>query len=307
MNTGATPKDFFLHLLGIITLYMSIVSIITVLFQYVNVLFPDITSYDQYSVLQNIKWASAMLIIVFPVYVGISWLILKDIVKDPLKSELRVRRWLSHLTLFIAALTIIIDLITLVYFFLDGDLTARFIVKVLVILAVAGAIFGYYLWDVRRTVFSVNARQIGIGALAGAIVLISIMAGFIVVGSPASQRRMKLDDLRLSSLQSLQFEITEHWRNNRSLPKTLDSLNDPLRGFVVPVDPETGASFEYVVKDALSFELCAMFSTDSSQRLNVASKPYPMNGYSNDYYWNHPVGRTCFLRTVDPKDFPQKM
>jgi len=41
-------------------------------------------------------------------------------------------------------------MITLVYNVLGGELTVRFVLKVLVAAAIAGSIFGWYLVDLRR-------------------------------------------------------------------------------------------------------------------------------------------------------------
>ena len=54
------------------------------------------------------------------------------------------------MTLFLAATVLIGDLITLVYNLLGGELSLRFVLKVLVVGTIAGAIFGYYLRDLRR-------------------------------------------------------------------------------------------------------------------------------------------------------------
>ena len=72
------------------------------------------------------------------------------IARDPIKRLSPIRRWLTYLTLFIAASILIGDLTTLVYNLLGGELTIRFILKVLVVGAIAGTVFGYYLGDVRR-------------------------------------------------------------------------------------------------------------------------------------------------------------
>jgi uncharacterized membrane protein YraQ (UPF0718 family) len=61
-----------------------------------------------------------------------------------------VRRWLTYLTLFLASTALVCDTITLVYHLLGGEITLRFLLKVLVVAAIAGAIFGYYLSDLRR-------------------------------------------------------------------------------------------------------------------------------------------------------------
>ena len=42
------------------------------------------------------------------------------------------------------------DLITLVYNVLGGELTVRFVLKVITVAAIASTVFGYYLWDLRR-------------------------------------------------------------------------------------------------------------------------------------------------------------
>ena len=61
-----------------------------------------------------------------------------------------MRRWLTYLTLFLAAVVLVGDMITLVYNVLGGELTVRFVLKVLVAALIAGSIFGWYLVDLRR-------------------------------------------------------------------------------------------------------------------------------------------------------------
>jgi hypothetical protein len=68
---------------------------------------------------------------------------------DPSKRSSRIRRQLTYLTLFIASCLLIGDVTTLIYSFLGGELTMRFVLKVLTIAAIAGTAFWYYLNDVR--------------------------------------------------------------------------------------------------------------------------------------------------------------
>ena len=49
----------------------------------------------------------------------------------------------------VAASVIVGDGITLVYNVLNGELTARFVLKALVVAAIAGTAFGYYTWSTR--------------------------------------------------------------------------------------------------------------------------------------------------------------
>ena len=126
------------------------VLLITLLFQYINVWFPDPLDYYYQGILNSIRWSSASLLVMFPVYILMGWLIQREFAADPSHREIGVRKWLVYLTLFAAAVTIIIDVITLVYNFLGGELTMRFFLKILVVLLVAAAVFGYYFLDLRR-------------------------------------------------------------------------------------------------------------------------------------------------------------
>lgn len=146
-----SPKDVFLHLLAIITLYVSAGSFVTLLFQFVNILFPDaLNSYEYTGAISTMRRSISALVIIFPVYVLTSWYLGRSYQKNPLKRNLRIRKWLIYFTLFAASLIIIGDLVTLIYNLLNGDLTVRFLLKILAVLLVSGSVFGYYFWDVRK-------------------------------------------------------------------------------------------------------------------------------------------------------------
>ena len=96
------------------------------------------------------RWSIASVIIAFPVFVFVARHLSKELARNPVKRLSAVRRWLTYLTLFIAAGVLIGDMIALVNNLLGGELTVRFVLKVLVAALIAGTIFGYYLWDLRR-------------------------------------------------------------------------------------------------------------------------------------------------------------
>ena len=146
------PKDFFVFIGAMVALYASAVSLLNLLFEIINASFPDALhfSYDNFS--SGMRWSIASLIIVFPLYLFLSRFINKDLVGNPQKKNLGIRKWLTYLTLFVAGVTIITDLIILINTFLGGEITARFAFKVLAVLVVAGAAFTYYLYDLRRDI-----------------------------------------------------------------------------------------------------------------------------------------------------------
>ena len=71
------------------------------------------------------------------------WFLLKEVRRFPEKAKSGVRRWLTSLTLFVAAVTILGNAITVVYYLVEGELSVRFLLKVAVLFAVAGTIFVY--------------------------------------------------------------------------------------------------------------------------------------------------------------------
>lgn len=147
-----SAREAFMYLVLFLTLYISSIAIGTLLFQYINIWLPDLALGVYYydGVNSTIRSATASLIITFPLFLYITWLLKKAIKRDPEKRSSKVRKWLTYITLFVAAGVIIGDLITLVTNLLAGDLTLRFILKVLTVFVIAATIFGYYLWDLRQ-------------------------------------------------------------------------------------------------------------------------------------------------------------
>jgi Domain of unknown function (DUF5671) len=294
MNAHSTPKDVFFHLLATITLYMSVYAVIALLFACINVAYPDALSYYYTGELDMIRFSVAMLVVAFPVYMLMTWLINRDIAAQPDKAELGARKWLTYLTVFLSALMIIIDVITLVYNFLNGELSVRFYLKVLVVLIVGAAVFGYYLVDLKRSGAFERKRTRGIAIAAVIGMIASIVVSFVVGGSPWYQRQVRFDEQRVYDLQNIQSQVINHWSQKGELPKTQDELTDSISGFKAPTDPETGKAYEYSVKNDLSFTLCAEFKT-ATPEASVA----PV--YGREENWMHKAERTCFDRTIDPE------
>ena len=74
----------------------------------------------------------------------------KALAKSPLMRLSPERRWLTYLTLAIAAGVLAGDSINLVYNVLSGEVTFRFLLKALTIGGISGTVYFYYLSDLRR-------------------------------------------------------------------------------------------------------------------------------------------------------------
>lgn len=307
-NVKTEPKDVFLHLLAIIALYASATAFLIMLFQYINILIPDLLQRDYYqlqSYYSSIRWSIALLIVIFPVYVWAGYYLNKIYSREPEKRNLRIRKWLLNFTVFVAALIIIGDLVSLIYNFLGGDITARFVLKIAAVFFVAASVFYYYFWELRSWAkISDMAKKIFIYAVI-AIVAISVIAGFFIVGSPQKERSRRFDDQRVSDLQIIQGQIIYYWQNKEKLPAKLDDLKDPISGFNPGKDPETGADYAYNVKGNLEFSLCTTFNLPSLETgkssIELPTYPPQYRPSGGDSNWNHGEGYVCFERTIDPE------
>ncbi len=146
-----SAREAFLYLLLFTTLYLSCYHLGSLLFDLINRAYPDPTerSMQQY-LADSIRWSIACLVIAFPVFIFLANYIGKGVARNPIKRLSLIRRWLTYLTLFVAASALIGDLTTLVHSVLAGELTVRISLKVLVVLIIAVAVFGYYLTDLRK-------------------------------------------------------------------------------------------------------------------------------------------------------------
>ena len=296
----SSAKEVFLHLLAIFTLYGSATSFLVLLFQYINFLVPDVLSYEvgyARPFLGPLRFGLSTLIVVYPVFIAVSWFLNKSYFQNAANRELRLRKWLIYFTLFVAAIVMIGDLVTTVNTFLSGGLTSRFILKALSVLLVAGLIFGYYLYDVRRIQPSKKVRRF-VYIISG-VIAATIIGGFFLVGSPKEERLFQFDQQRVSDLQNIQSQIINYWQRKVRLPETLNNLKDDIAGFQIPVDPQTGASYEYSVNGPESFELCATFNRPSPTQ--VKSPSIPMELGQN---WDYKEGRICFERIIDKDLYP---
>lgn len=293
---------------AILSLYGGVVAFIALVFDYINYTFPDNVLKNNFvDPYQNgVSYEMASLIVLVPVFLILMRVIRRAIMSDPSRSEVWVRRWGLFLTVFLAGATIAVDLIVLLTAFLNGeDMTLRFLLKVSVVLLVAAAGFMHFLadlwgyWDKKPH----YARYINWAT--GLLVVLTIAAGFLIIGSPASQRAYRIDQQRVSDLSSIQsYIVYSYYQPKQKLPVSLDEINNPIQGFSVPTDPKTGQPYGYRITNAPgampSFELCATFETQSPGTDQSYSEPVGRHmGMSEN--WKHGVGQTCFERSIDPE------
>ena len=123
---------------------------------------------------------------------------------------------------------------------------------------------------------------------ATTLVVGSIIAGVILVGSPAEGRLQQLDSARIEDFRGIVTAMDSYWDREERLAISLDELAEDPRTQVNTIDPGSAQSYEYRALDEDTYELCATFDRES---LAPARR--------NSDFWSHRVGRQCFELDVD--------
>ena len=290
-------KDFFINLGAIVALYTTVVSLVNLLFRVINTAYPKINN-GYFGFAWNsgsISWPVAAIIVFFPIFILLMWLLERDYRVFPDKQYAGVHKWFSYITLFVFGIVLAGDLLTVLYYFIDGrELTTGFFLKVLVLLVIAGGLFSYYLYDVMGRLTG-NVRKI-YRVVAVIIVVGSIIWGFNIIGSPRTQQLLKYDQQKADELQQIDNEITYFYQDKGYLPQSLAELSQGSYKGPERMDPQTKRPYEYMKTNDVTYLLCAEFNKESDDK-NTESY-YNYYGYQ-DTNWTHPAGRYCFTKTID--------
>jgi len=301
-TTKMTPKDFFLHLGVVVALYVSVVALITFVFAMLNLALPDALEYYQFeSARSSLSWSLSIFIIVYPVFLYLLFVTSRYLADNVEKVTVGIRKWFIYLTIFVTAVTMVVDGIVLLTTFLQGEqLTLRFVLKVLTIIVVALTVFWFSVKELQGTFITEIKTLKKTTLITSAVLLVLLVLGFMQTGSP-QQARYQVEDIeRVANLTMIQNEVVEYWRTTGALPVSLEVLNDPIRYVEIPVDSVTGEEYGYAVLSENVFELCATFATNSSMQSLDDSLKRPSTFSGIDTYFEHTEGRVCFERTIDP-------
>jgi type II secretory pathway pseudopilin PulG len=301
-STAEVAVNFFSYVL------LSIVAtaLVTMLYQVINHFFPDplIISYSSGVSLEAIRYGIATLVIVFPLYFLALRFWLRRYRADESRVESRLTKWLAYLALLVSAGIIVGDLITALFFYLGGEISARFFLKVIVLLVIAGAIFSLYFLERRLVQYRKAVAPKTFYAFAGLglfLAVVSIILGFVVSGSPSTSRETALDDQRESDLRSISNCVGSYASNSKRLPTSLADLG---KGYAYCTenlsDPVTGAEYGYrvVVPSRTSgaviegvFELCATFTAPGNGSNSAVYQ-------AKDKWSEHAAGKSCDEETI---------
>ncbi len=134
-------------------------------------------------------------------------------------------------------------------------------------------------------------------APAGWLLVLCVTAAIItafvtIVGSPAEARRKNADEQRSGALVSIAQRVHEYYAAHHQLPANLGALS--LRP-EDKKDPVSNAPYEYRQASKNTFQLCAVFETDTTKSNPTSYSPYSYYGDAeSDSLGRHARGRVCF-------------
>ena len=290
-------KDAFLYLFSFATLATWTFALGSICFIFIDYWIKDPLAYPDYrSLSYEISIGLACLIVTFPLYLFVMRVIVSGTRRSPEKRDSPVRKWLTYLMLFIAASCIIGDLITVLTYYLRGEVTGRFLADATVVLAISGGVFWYYLGflrEARKETPTEGNRDFAAAVVASLAILAIVVLGFYKTRSPMTQRLLHADRKRASMINQLASEIHKQVTDGKlPLPSSLTDVQKQEY-----VDPATGQALEYSATSPTRYSICATFvlpaEDEVQQKLRFA-------------FWAHPAGRKCFdFDTHAPiPDFP---
>ena len=301
-DTGGAREAFF-HLLIFGFLYTTLISLIFLFFTYIHRLFPDIAiegTRKRDWELESIRRSMAAIIVSFPLLLWMQKNVIKEMLEHPERVVSGIRRWLTYLTLLVASAAVVGTMITLVFYLLEGELSVRFLLKVLVILYLSASTFAYFFISLKLEPKEKEAKKMRrlFLILSSATVVIALVWGAFIIGSPMQERSRKFDERRVEDLKAISGEVYQivfggmpydaERSQMKSLPETLGVVSSEARQRRINMhDPVTGEMYKYEVRDSKNFRLCAVFDGAVT--------------YNYDVFWEHPAGNHCYDFNVDDR------
>jgi hypothetical protein len=281
---------------ALISLYISITFFLSLIFGLINLWFPlDLTySYEITSSQDQIRLGIAMVAIFFPAFFLATRIAQQMRRRQQVLESSLIVRIIMYLSLLIGVLTILGTTATTFYTFLSGELTIRFITKVLALVLVTGSALLYFTLDLRHYWLTHERRSWIFGGLVAITVLGTIVVAITQIETPKQTQARELDERQVMALSTIEYWVFEHYASYGRYPETLRSI-EMQYSVEIETTIEDRAPIEYRTSDQ-GFALCAEFATASQDRQPrpVAETPQ----FTNAGNWNHPAGWHCFERTL---------
>ncbi|PKL72582.1 hypothetical protein CVV26_01040 [Candidatus Kuenenbacteria bacterium HGW-Kuenenbacteria-1] len=287
-------------MLSLVALGFTATSIGIIIFQIINKNIVDITeSFNSEYDIDALKLAISAIIVCVPIFFIMTWQINKNLFLGLLDKNSGIRKWLTYFILFASSVVIIGYLISLIFNFLNGELSIKFILKTITAIIISGIVFSYYFYDIKRKIVEKTKSKISQIYFYGALLIIiaTLISSIFFVESPQETRNKKQDYMVAEKIFNIKRAINSYYFSKKKLPENFEELL--LGGFIQSENeirnPKTKEKVEYKIISEDTYELCANFKTSNK---NNHDEHY---NYPNDQ-WFHDAGYQCIKKPVENND-----
>lgn len=136
-----SARDFFVYVLMFGALMATASYLVVLLHGMIDLMWETFRPYR----MSSLRWAVAVLIVMAPAYLWLNHREEKRVAREPGRSRSALRKWVTYVTMLVAAVVFSSDLVWVLYRLLEGDLTLQFGLKALVVAVVAAWVFVVHL------------------------------------------------------------------------------------------------------------------------------------------------------------------
>lgn len=208
----------------------------------------------------GMRWPIAALIAFTPVFLLLNRAIQRKSAADQGRRRSLVRKWVASVTLLIATVSLLGDLVVTLFSLLNGEMTLRFAIKAVIVAVVAGLVFAYYRDELDEDTgpdAKANQRGLAVSAIL-ACVAVAVVAGLIIGGGPIRARQENRDSERYGDLMAINRHVECRISEVGRIPDTLENSEICPADFPTN-DPYTGDAYAFSQIDDRHWRVCADF------------------------------------------------
>jgi uncharacterized membrane protein len=193
-----SPKEFGMELGIFVSLVSSVGALISVVFTAIDKKYPDVlanASYVSSPMNEDVRMAISILFVAFPLYLVLAWARAKYFEKNADRRNITSLKWPHYVTIFVSLFSIATSVVVTIYYYLGGELVARFGLKMLTVLVILLGLAAYHYFLVKRDYSKKSLIPLVFTLISSVLVLGSIIYSINVLGSPSEIRKQRFEKL----------------------------------------------------------------------------------------------------------------
>lgn len=203
---SSAARDAFFYALLFIVFGTIVGNLLVLWFGQINLRFPDDTERLYSGQLSGLRWSIAALVVFVPVFWWLDRADRRATAGDPSLGYGGVRRWLSAIALLCAVIALLSDALVLIFRWLDGQLTLRFILKSATVALVALITLAYFRENRRLPIASLPVPA---GWLMMGLAILATGLTVATIGGPSQGRAEQRDQSRIGDLYTLSNDLVQ--------------------------------------------------------------------------------------------------